>query len=145
MTRNEGIWCVLAIAVGLLAAVVDLHTDNIQFAVLFVFIQCAVFGFARPVHPWRWAALIALCIPLLELFNVFVRLPGPRDLGFPARLFLGPVVVFFRSTTPIALKSVPGSLLALIPAMAGVYTGAWLSSITPDRTSATAVSPRRPT
>src|SRR5438067_2317508 len=101
MHRTEWIWFVLALAVGMLAAIMSLHTDNLQFAVLFVFVQCAVFGFAQPVRAWRWACLIAVCIPLSLALNVAVRVPSPRELEGPARLFLGPLFVFFRSTIPV--------------------------------------------
>ena len=127
--RAELIWSALAVAVGSLAAVVVLHTDNVQFAVLFVFVQSAVFGYARPARAWRWACLIALCIPLSLAFNLVVRLPSPRELGFPARLFLGPFVVFFRSGFPVKLADIPDSCMALIPALAGAYCGAWMSRL----------------
>ena len=129
MNHSEWIWSALAFAVGLLAAVVALHSDDLQFAVLFLFVQCAVFGFARPDRPWRWAILVAIAIPLSLLFNVFVRLPGPRELGPLARLFLGPLVVFFRSPTPVPLSGVPASSIAFLPALAGAWFGVWLSRI----------------
>jgi hypothetical protein len=127
--RAEWIWSALAIVVGLLAAVLALHTDNLQFAVLFMFVQGAVFGYARPQRAWRWACLIAVCIPLSLLFNLVVTLPSPRELGFPARLFLGPLVVFFRSPVPVRPAEIAGSCLALIPAIAGAYAGVWMSRI----------------
>jgi len=129
LTRPEGIWSALAIAVGLLAAVLTLHTDDLQYAVLFLFVEGAVFGCARPRRPWQWACLIAVWIPLSQLFNCLVTLPSPRDLGFPARLFLGPLVVFFRATIPVSLAEVPGSCLSLIPVLAGAYAGAWMSRV----------------
>lgn len=124
------IWHGLASAVGLLAAIVALHADDLQFAVLFLFVEGTVFGYARPERAWRWAGLIAAWIPLLLLFNCFVTLPGPRELGFPARLFLGPLVVFFRSPTPVTLTSIPPACLAVLPALAGAYTGVWMHRIT---------------
>lgn len=131
ITRPEWIWSALAIAVGLLAAIVSLHTtDDLQFVVLFVFVQCAVFGYAQPERAWRWACLIAVWIPLTLLFNSFVTLPTPRQLGIPERLFLGPLLVFFRSPLPVPLKEVPASCLSLIPAMAGAYAGAWMRRVT---------------
>jgi hypothetical protein len=128
-TRAEWIWCALAVAVGLLAAIVALHTDNLQFAVLFLFVQSAVFGFARPERAWRWACLIAMCVPLLLLFNVLVTLPGPRDLGFLERLYVGPVVAFFKAPHPVAPGEIGGSCLAFLPAFAGAYVGAWMSRV----------------
>ncbi|MGA3074929.1 MAG: hypothetical protein ABSG56_14665 [Bryobacteraceae bacterium] len=125
--RAEWIWFALAVAVGLLAAILGLHMDNLQFLVLFLFILCAVFGYARPQRAWRWGCLIAVWIPLSLLFNTVVTLPSPRELGVPARLFLGPLVVFFRATIPVRPADIPGSCLAVIPAMAGAYAGVWMS------------------
>lgn len=128
-TRPEMIWYALAVAVGLLCAVISLHTDNLQFSVLFVFVECAIFGYARPPHAWRWACLIAVCIPLSLAFNAVVTLPNPRSLGFPARLFLGPLVVFFRAPNPVSASDIGGSFLALFPAFAGAYCGVWMNRL----------------
>ena len=133
ITRPQWIWFALACAVGLLSAIVALHTDNLQFAVTFVFVHCTVFGYAQPRRAWRWACLIAVWIPLTLLFNCFVTLPGPRELGVLTRLYLGPVVVFFKSPVPVPLKGVPASCMSLIPAMAGAYVGAWMSRVAGSR------------
>jgi len=127
IARGETIWALLATAVGLLGAVLALHTDNLQFAVSFLIVHCAVFGYARPERAWRWAGLIAVWIPLSLLLNALVTLPSPRELGFPARLILGPLVMFFRSPEPIRLGMIPESFVALIPALLGAYAGAWMS------------------
>ena len=127
--RTEWIWFGLACAVGLLAAIVGLHTDNLQFCVLFVFVNCAVFGYARPEQAWRWAILVAIWIPLSLLLNMVVTMPTARSLGIPARLFLGPVVVFLTSPVPVTMSDVTGSFLAFIPAAAGAYAGAWMSRL----------------
>lgn len=129
ITRDAWIWSALAFALGLLAAVMDLHTDNLQYLVLFVGVQCTVLGYARPSGAWRWACLVAVCIPLLNAFNCVVTLPGPRELSEPARLFLGPLVVFFKATQPILARDILGSCLAFLPALAGAYTGAALNRV----------------
>jgi hypothetical protein len=129
INRPETIWGILAFGVGLLAAILTLHMDNLQYAFLFLFVQGAIFGFARPERPWRWACLIAVAIPLAHLLNVLVTLPSPRDLGPVARLFLGPLVVFFRATLPIKLADVPASCMTLLPTLAGAYGGAWMSRL----------------
>jgi hypothetical protein len=113
----------------MLAAIVGLHTDNLQFAVLFLFVDCAVFGYARPERAWRWAILVALWIPLSLLLNMAVTMPSPRTLGIPARLFLGPVVVFFTSPIPVTMAHVTGSFPAFIPAIAGAYAGSWMNRL----------------
>jgi len=60
IARTEWIWSALAVAVGLLSAIVALHSDDLQFAVLFLFVECTVFGCARPERAWPWACLIAV-------------------------------------------------------------------------------------
>jgi hypothetical protein len=127
--RDEWIWAALAVALGLLAAIMDLHTGNLQFLVLFVGVQCAVLGYGRPAGAWRWACLVALCIPLATAFNCVATLPSPRDLGPLARLFLGPLVVFFKATLPVQPRDILGSCGAFLPALAGAYAGAWMSRI----------------
>ena len=127
---SEKIWLILAAQTGLLSAVVALHSSDLQFAVLFLFVQCMVFGFARPSGAWRWACLIAICIPLAVLLNVLVTIPSPRELEGPARLFLGPALVFLRSTQPVTLAMVPASAFAVIPALCGAYAGAWMNRAT---------------
>jgi hypothetical protein len=127
--RTEWIWFGLACAVGLLAAIVGLHTDDLQFAVLFLFVNCAVFGYARPERAWRWAILVAIWIPLSLLLNMAVTMPSPRSLGIPARLFLGPVVAFLTSPVPVTMPTVTGCLPAFFPALAGAYAGAWMNRL----------------
>ena len=126
---DEWIWSALAVAVGLLAAILALHIENVRYMIVFVFVQCGVFGYARPRRAWLWACLVAVCIPLSLLFNLVVTLPGPRELGPLARLFLGPLVVFFRATIPVRAGDVAGSCFAFIPAIVGAYAGAWMSRI----------------
>jgi hypothetical protein len=127
--RLDRMWSLLAVAVGALAAVVALHSDDLQFAVLFLFVQSAVFGFARPAGAWRWAFLIAVCIPLSLVLNLAVSFPSPRELSGAARLFLAPLVVFFRSTTPVSAGGVIASGMSIVPALLGAYMGAWMSRV----------------
>jgi len=127
--RLDRMWSLLAVAVGALAAVVALHSDDLQFAVLFLLIQGAVFGFARPAGAWRWALLIAVCIPLSLLLNLAVSFPSPRELSGAARLFVAPLIVFFRSTSPVSAGGVIASGMSVVPALSGAYIGAWMSRI----------------
>ncbi|MFN7995095.1 MAG: hypothetical protein U0Q18_15920 [Bryobacteraceae bacterium] len=127
--RSDRMWSLLAVAAGALAAVVALHSDDLQFAVLFLFVQGAVFGFGRPARAWRWACLLAVCIPLALLLNLAIGLPSPREFSGPARLFVAPLVVFFRSTTPVSAGGVIASGLSVAPALAGAYLGAWMSRV----------------
>jgi hypothetical protein len=129
ITGDTWIWSALAVAVGLLTAILDLHTDNLQYLVLFLFVQCAVLGYGRPTHAWRWACLVAVCIPLIYAFNCVVTLPDPRALGPAARLFLGPLVVFFKATHPVSPGDILGPLPAFLPALAGAYAGAGMNRL----------------
>lgn len=127
--NDTWIWSALALADGLLTAIMDLHTDDLQYLVLFVFVQCAVLGYGRPAGAWRWACLVALCIPVIYVFNWLVTLPDPHELGPLARLFLGPLVVFFKAPHPVSLRDIVGPLPAFLPALAGAYAGAWMSRV----------------
>jgi len=127
--RDAWIWSALAVGVGLLTAIMDLHTDNLQYLVLFVGVQCTILGYARPTGAWRWGCLVAICIPLVYAFNCVVTLPDVHELGPVARLFLGPLVVFFKATHPVSPVDILGPLPAFVPALAGAYVGAGLSRL----------------
>jgi hypothetical protein len=140
MTASDWIWYGFASAVGLLASIVELHSGDPQLPVLFLLVLSALFGFAQPVRAWRWAILITIWIPLLHGLNSMVSFPSPRELNGLARLFVTPLVVFFRCTwcqTESALSQAAGSCLALLPSLVGAYAGVWLSRLTASAATAT--------
>lgn len=147
---NGWIWYGFASAVGLLASIIELHSGDPQLPVLFLLVLSALFGFAQPARAWRWAILITIWIPLLHGLNSVVAFPSPRELNGLARLFVAPLVVFFRCTwcqPESTLAQTAGSCLALLPSLMGAYAGVGLSrlgasAVTATGSAASSAAPR---
>jgi hypothetical protein len=105
-TKNEslrdGLCAAAAVAVGIVAGLVDFHNNEPQAAVLVLLVLGCPLGFARPRHAWRWGVITALGIPAVYLIG--------------ARLGYQPV----DSIHP----NIFASLIAMIPGLLGVYVGA---------------------
>jgi hypothetical protein len=58
-----------AVVLGLLIAWVDTWPtwDDTGITVAALFLACAGFGAIRPAHAWRWALLVGIWIPLLNI------------------------------------------------------------------------------
>jgi len=97
-----GIMLVLvALGFGLFAAYVDFNNDEVQAPVLVVLVASFILGVAQPRQAWRWPLIVALCLPLTReiapLFGLYPKLPAtPNNFA---------------------------TLLALIPAFIGAYSG----------------------
>lgn len=92
---------ILALGGGIFAGWVDFNNDEPQAAVLVILAVTLLLGSILPKKAWLWAVAVALCLPAEYLFL--------RSLGY-------------QSVSPPS----PGwyaSLLALIPAFIGAYTG----------------------
>jgi hypothetical protein len=92
----------LAFAGGIFAGWVDFNNDEPQAAVLVILVVTFLTGLIFPRKAWMWAIIVALCLPGVYLLA--------RGLGYQ----------------PVSPPS-PGwyaSLLALIPAFIGAYSGA---------------------
>ncbi len=90
-----------AMAVGIFAGLVDFHNNEPQAAAGVLLALGSLLGFARPHRAWRWGAITALGIPGVYLAG---RALGYKPVGWPQ-------------------PNIFASLLALIPAMIGVYGG----------------------
>jgi hypothetical protein len=93
---------ILAFAGGVFAGWVDFNNDEPQAAVLVILLVTFLTGLITPRKAWLWAIIIALCLP-----GVYLLASG---LGYQ----------------PVSPPS-PGwyaSLIALIPAFIGAYSGA---------------------
>jgi MFS-type transporter involved in bile tolerance (Atg22 family) len=103
MKRTLGWVClILALSGGIFAGWVDFNNDEPQAAVLVILVVTFLLGLIRSKRAWLWAIIVALCLPGVYLFA--------RSLGY-------------QSVSPPS----PGwyaSLLALIPAFIGAYSGA---------------------
>lgn len=97
----------LALVVGLFAGWVDFHNDEPQAAAILLVLFGAVLGFAQPRRAWRWALLIALCIPAAYLIGSAL---GYQPVSWPK-------------------PGLYATLLALIPAFIGTYGGALLNKV----------------
>jgi hypothetical protein len=104
---NGWICAAAAIAVGIFAGLVDFHNNEPQPAAAVLLVSGALLGFARPRGAWRWGVIAALGIPAVYLAG--------GALGFK------PIDVMH--------PNIFASLVALIPAMIGVYAGALIKKL----------------
>ena len=98
----------LALLGGVIIGVIDFNATEPQPAALLVLIFASVLGFIQPRNAWRWAIIVTLGLPLAHLTL--------RQLGWQPR-------------DPVS----PGeyaTLIALIPALIGVYGGVVLRRMT---------------
>jgi len=74
----------LALALGLFTGWLDLHVTEVIVTVLALFTSGLLLGLVQPSAAWRWAILIAIGIPLMELvaikFNMQTAEPARLDL-----------------------------------------------------------------
>jgi ABC-type multidrug transport system permease subunit len=91
---------VIAALAGMGTGWVDVAVNDLLFTALLVLAACMLLGLLRPGCPWRWVIVVAMFIPLTELF----------------------------AYTMLAVKptrgQVYGSFLTALPGMAGAYGGA---------------------
>ena len=116
----EWICLVFSIAGGAFAGWVDFNNDEPQAAVLVILVVTFLTGLIFPRKAWLWAIIVALCLPGVYLFA--------RSLGYQ----------------PVSPPS-PGwyaSLLAIIPALIGAYSGA-LARVIINTTFATSLPQNR--
>jgi ABC-type multidrug transport system permease subunit len=79
---------------------VDVAVDDLLFTALLVLMACMLLGILRPRWPWRWVVVVEMFIPLTELAAYLIRTVKPTR----AQAY--------------------GSVLALLPGIAGAYGGA---------------------
>ena len=100
-SRGDSFYYLLAAGAGVLAGWVDIKLTDLLFTALLVMVPAMVLGFLRPSKPWRWAVLVGIFVPFVELL---------------AYLFL--------KTQPYRAQ-VFQSFLALLPALVAAYGGAF--------------------
>jgi hypothetical protein len=99
--RGDSFYYLLAAGAGVLAGWVDIKISDLLFTALLVMVPAMLLGFLRPSKPWRWAVLVGVFVPFVELL---------------AYLFL--------KTQPYRAQ-VFQSFLALLPALVAAYGGAF--------------------
>jgi hypothetical protein len=102
--KNYLVWLCLCIALagGVFAGWVDFNNDEVQAAVLVILAVTFLTGLITPRKAWLWAVIVALCLPGVYLIAT--------QLGYQPVSPPNPVWY--------------ASLLALIPAFIGAYSGA---------------------
>ena len=94
-----------AIGCGILAGMVDVLVGDLLFTALLVLAPCMLLGLLRPQKPWRWVALVSICVPLADLlaFLLIARKPSRGQIY--------------------------ESLLSFLPGIAGAYGGAMMRGV----------------
>ncbi len=102
--KNYLAWLCLCItfAGGIFAGWVDFNNDEVQAAVLVILVVTFLTGMIAPRKAWLWAVIVALCLPGIYLMATqlgYLPVSPPNPVWY-------------------------ASLLALIPAFIGAYSGA---------------------
>jgi lysylphosphatidylglycerol synthetase-like protein (DUF2156 family) len=66
--RSDLPYYVLAVLLGLAAGLLEVRMEDLLVTALFVIVSTMVLGFLRPKWPWRWTAIVGLCIPLVRFW-----------------------------------------------------------------------------
>jgi len=90
----------LAAAAGLFTGWVDLRVHDLLFTALLVAAFCMILGALQPERPWRWVAVVGVCVPVAVVLGYFVLTERPSR------------------------AQVWESFLAFFPGIAGAYGGA---------------------
>jgi hypothetical protein len=100
--------CVAGLGLGLYAAYVDhYNADEVYPTLSVLLVGSFVLGVVQPAHAWRWALVVAICVP----FSPFAQ--ALRE--YPTRF--------------VSLGTWAMLLVAMIPAMIGAYAGSTLRSV----------------
>lgn len=95
----------LAVLFGVFAGWLDLKVSDLLFTALLVLAPCMLLGALRPERPWRWVAIIGICVPVAELLGYLLKTQRPDR----AQIY--------------------ESFLAFLPGIAGAYGGAILRGV----------------
>ena len=98
--RGDAAFYVFAAVMGAFAGWVDIKVGDLLFTALLVLVPCLLLGVMRPERPWRWVALIGVCVPLADLLAYLILVEKPSR----AQIY--------------------ESFLAFLPGIAGAYGGA---------------------
>jgi hypothetical protein len=93
---------VFAAFAGVFAGWVDIRVGDLLFTALLVLAPCMMLGLMRPHRAWRWAVVVGICVPVVELLGYLVFTQKP----YRAQIY--------------------ESFLAFLPGIAGSYGGAML-------------------
>jgi ABC-type multidrug transport system permease subunit len=95
----------MAALCGVGAGWADVAVNDLLLTALLVLASCMMLGILQPRWPWRWVAVVGVCIPLTEGASYFVLTVKPTR----AQVF--------------------GSFLAFLPGIAGAYGGSFMRAV----------------
>lgn len=105
-SKASDVWFYLLAALcGIAAGWADVAINDLLFTALLVLASCMLLGILRPQRPWRWVAVVGICIPLTELAAYLLLTVKPTR----AQIF--------------------GSFLASLPGIAGAYGGSVVRNV----------------
>lgn len=90
---------------GVGAGWVDVAVNDLLLTALLVLSACMLLGLLRPRWPWRWVAVVGVCIPLTEL------------------------AAYMALTVRPTRAQIYGSFLAFLPGIAGAYGGSVVRAV----------------
>jgi hypothetical protein len=67
MQKSDALIYFIAALLGICAGLLEIKIADVLLTSLFVLTSTLVLGFIRPRHAWRWALVIGLFLPLVEL------------------------------------------------------------------------------
>src|SRR5215471_1872522 len=97
--RSDGWAYALAVILGACAGWMGIEVNDLLFTAFLVLAPCMLLGFLRPARPWRWVAIIGVCVPIATGLGYLLVANKPSR----AQIY--------------------GSLLAFLPGIAGAYGG----------------------
>ena len=71
--RSDLPFYVLAVGLGVGAGLLEVRLEDLLVTALFVIVSTMVLGFLRPKWPWRWTAIVGVCIPLVRIWAYTFR------------------------------------------------------------------------
>jgi hypothetical protein len=93
---------VFAAFAGVFAGWIDIKVGDLLFTALLVLAPCMMLGLMRPQRAWRWAVVVGICVPVVELLGYLALAQKP----YRAQIY--------------------ESFLAFLPGIVGSYGGAML-------------------
>jgi hypothetical protein len=100
--RHDTGFYVFAVFAGVFAGWIDIKVGDLLFTALLVLAPCMLLGMMRPQRAWRWVAIVAVCVPIVEV--------------------LGSLILKQKMNR----AQIYESFLAFLPGIAGSYGGALL-------------------
>jgi hypothetical protein len=94
-----------AVGCGVIAGWVDVQVGDLLLTALLVLAPCMLLGMLRPQKPWRWVALVCVCVPAADLLAFLLVAQKPSR------------------------GQVYASLLSFLPGIAGAYGGAMMRGV----------------